>query len=727
MERRTSGLFRRAAIVAVIAALAGGCCDAEAEAEASGTISAVRLAKQPALDSELIDMWSTTKGLTSFTSFTTGKPAALSTAVWLGYDDANLYLRFRCAIDAAAPTVSGNVDDLRAAAVDYVGFQIDPSGNGSRIYEFDSTSNGLRYQTSSESSLYQPDWRAAGRLQQGNYFVAMAIPLANLRSDTASASHWKVNFVRHIASLNEDLTFAYNAGVTDLRHDARYWKPLVPIVVGKRATRPSPSAELYLLSAAGEDRALSRTNGSRNAGLDFKVPVTNTSALVGTIDPDFSNVDRDQITIAPQEFRLQLDETRPFFAQGKSYVAPLAYAGIAATPVQMFYTPSIGIFNRGVKYEGTAGRFQFGVLDAATERNDDRAYGLQYSNEQHALAIAVQGVGAVHGRYHDTTTGYSVFIQNPHNGFFVGTSEMLETGSFTTTPSAARASVTSVGIHNRRWNFGIGEEAVGPEFAPFDAYVSNNDIRGRFALASYTANPDRGLKSYNVQYLAASYKNWGGAMAEADSLLSATATTRSLFSVRAFANTSALGLYDKGYPVYTGQTFQAFDSAGIALGWRDGTATPVHFSYSVGPFGAFCGGTGAAICSAPQKGGAVDAFVRQLSFLAARPIGRGYAVSLEYDGTVESARSVQLSDSQWLRRISVSRSVGKRGSFNLALRQINGRGGFTTPGVNLSAGLNAEFKDLDRLYFEFGSPSNARTLNRFIVKYVVHVGSGQGT
>ena len=56
---------------------------------------------------------------------------------------------------------------------------------------------------------------------------------------------------------------------------------------------------------------------ARPAGFDLSVPITQTINFVGTLHPDFSNVEIDQETIAPQEFRRQVLEYRPFFSQGR--------------------------------------------------------------------------------------------------------------------------------------------------------------------------------------------------------------------------------------------------------------------------------------------------------------------------------------------------------------------------------------------------------------------------
>jgi len=84
-------------------------------------------------------------------------------------------------------------------------------------------------------------------------------------------------------------------------------------------------------------------------------------------------------------------------------------------------------------------------------------------------------------------------------------------------------------------------------------------------------------------------------------------------------------------------------------------------------------------------------------------------------------------DSQWLRRISLGAQLGPYENFTISLRSINGRGGFSPPGVNLAAAYHRRFRSGDELFLNFGTPAATRTLDRFIVKYLFRFGGDAGT
>jgi len=154
-----------------------------------------------------------------------------------------------------------------------------------------------------------------------------------------------------------------------------------------------------------------------------------------------------------------------------------------------------------------------------------------------------------------------------------------------------------------------------------------------------------------------------------------------------------------------------FDAQTVAVGYKDGSPSPTDASYSWGPFEGL--------------------FLQQFSSSTSRQFGV-YGVSFEYDGTVErrtdqSFFPVPDRDTQWLRRISLTRSFGKTASLAIGLRGINGAGGFGTPGTNLAISYHKRFANLDELYFDYGTPAATQTLDRWIFKYVFHFGGATGT
>ena len=687
----------------------------------------------PEIDIGLTDAaWRPALAASSFTDYQTKSAAPAGTQAYLTADDRDIYVAFSC--EQAGPVnASGNVNDLRAQSVDYVEFDVDPSGNGARIYRFLATPNQLQAQYSSESTRYYPKWTARGTVESGRYVVEMIIPFKAMKLDRGGLRSARVNFTRHVAAAGADYTSAYDSRMTDLHSDSRYWVVARGLRPSASILRGDPTGDVYVLDTAGSDRnhftspigGLSVRN-PRLAGVDVTYPFTSTISLVATAAPDFSNVDVDQTTIAPQRFPFRYTEYRPFFARGQQYVDPLPFRGVAQTNVDLFYTPTLGFLDTGIKVEGTAGSSAFGVLTAKGQGFNDVAMGYQLASRDRSQQLAVQAVAANHEGVADRSAGVSYLFQSPKSGVFVNAEHLVDRNPFVTTPSAANASLLAAGIHSARWLGEVGFESVGPEFAPLDGYVSNGDIRGPFAYLGYS-QPLHGLRQFSLTGSVDRFAGWNGASAESDASLALFLQTNSLVSLSVGASTSELATYATGFPDYRGRDDVLFDQTSIDLGFGGGTSRSIDVSYAFGPFAIPCFGRNQPrVCADRGPSGYARAFLQQPGLVFARQLGPKYTLSFQYAGSIERSATRAVSDSQWLRRIAVSRAIGKRGSLGLSLRSINGRGGYATPGVNLSGLLDLQLANLDHLYAEFGSPSSTRTLNRVLVKYVFHVGGGVG-
>lgn len=637
-----------------------------------------------------------------FFDFTNREPAALSTQAYLLYDDRNLYVAFRCDQQNVAITADQKTDNAGVGSDDYVSFEIDTSGNGSRTYTFRSNPDGVHDESSTENARYAPSWQSMARRTASGYDVVMIVPLSDIRAAGGTQS-WRINFERYVAARNADYTWAYEPAMpaTDT---VLFWPWLTGIRLAATAARPRPYADAYALESAGSQRNIFQ-NGvgqfepmqPRMLGLDVTDPFTNTLALVGTIDPDFSNVEEDQTTIQLQEFQKTYQEYRPFFAQGAQYINALPGVGATSTNT-MFYTPSIGVFNRGLKVEGTAGSNAIGALNVVGPGIDDDAAGYQYTGGGGTFAFDFEDVLANHPGVRDDTTGFAFQRLNPHSGEQTQVEFSTEADSL---EGPSHDLNLTESLRNQHFTLAGYYRDTSPLYGPIDGYTAVDDARGVAAVLGYngTGSHSGPLLSYTVRATFDRYIAHDGTLRQADINAFYDVDFKNLISVQGFAGPSELqtapGL------------IQWFNRRQIQVGYADSTPQPLTLGYTWGPFGGF--------------------YVQQTQFSDVRVFGP-YVLSLEYDGNIERpAPGAPIDDSQWLRRIDFSRAFGRDASLGLSLRNVNGSGGFASPGTDLSLLFQRRFADQDLLYVEFGTPAATQTLHRFIVKYVFHAGGGTGT
>ena len=696
-----------------------------------------------------------------FYNLTTRHAAPYDTKVWMLYDAQNLYVAFRCE-QHGTPIVAGQTtNDVGFGLDDFVGVGIDTSGAGTDAYYFETTPRGVRYEQAFETNRYRPTWRAAGKIDGSTWSAVMIIPLHVMRIHPGSSQTWRINFVRNVAASAEHYTWAYNGAMSDGPvgngwpgfSDVRYWAAWGGVQVSTamlQSAKPKPRAEIYALDSVGGDRDIfQQANGAfasqkvRMDGLDLTYPLTSTINFVGTLNPDFTNVEIDQQTIAPQEFRRNLQEYRPFFSQGANFINANA---VGIGPDTVFYSPGVGPFDRGEKVEGTFGLQSFGVLnfrgfDQMTGNTfDDTAFGYKHALQNRTFLYWADGVVAHHSLFGtDATTEYGVAGRNLKTGFVWGVDQAVENGSKLWNPLGTGHNTTGfIDVHQHNYEWLLGYQDISPFYNPMDGFTATSDARGP-EISTWTAGATPYIKNYILNLFADRFTDRSGAAHQVDFDPSLGVTFKNGFSInglgpsigslRSYAtvNPASTGTscsdpnlprsYFTGYPNYYCGRTDSFNLMTLPFGYGDGTPTPIDVQASFGRFGYGMLGPG-------DNG---QDYVHLYSISTSRPLGRFLSLGLEYDGTFERGISSGMFDSQWLRRVSVGAQLGPNENLTVSLRAINGNGGFALPGSNLAAAYHRILPNGDELFVNFGTPASPYTLDRFIAKYLFRFGGEAGT
>ena len=662
---------------------------------------------------------------------TTRNPASEQTTAYLLYDDRFLYAAFVVQQPSDPVMATQAADDVGFGADDFVALGIDPSGNGSQAYFFETTPRGIHYEQASENVRFRPLWRSAASTGKGSWRAVMEIPLSALRI-RAGARVWRVGFFRSLAARGEHVTWAYDptmqddpAGSWPSFADLPFWPRATEFNISASALRPKPRVELYGLTSMGNDRNLyQQANGAftsertRSYGLDFSLPVTSTVNLVGTANPDFSNVEIDQQTIAPQEFPRQLVEYRPFFAQGASFVSPNATSiNFNSPPNEVFYSPSIGPFDSGLKLEGTFGMQSLGVdsfrgFDETTGNTfNDQAFGYHHALADRTFQYWIDGVLAHHSiAGTDATYEAGAAGRNIASGLQWAVDDAVEDGTWVPGGSA-RSLDARAAVVKPNYQVVLGYADISPAYDPIDGFTTIADVRGFAGYVNINGSTPA-LKNWAFFVQGDRFNDATGAVHEADSNVFLSATFKNGFSLNGLGpSTSELrgynGNFFTGYPSYAGPSTLPFNLFNVPVGYRDGTPTPIDASAAWGSFG----------------GNRQHFYTLSTS----HPLGARYTLGLEYDASYQRGLASGALDSQFLRRVALGVNLSSAITLTLGLRDINGLGGFSPQqGLNVATGLHVRLRNGD-LYTNYGSPSAYQTLNRFIVKYVLRAGSDAGT
>jgi len=582
---------------------------------------------------------------------------------------------------------------------DYVSLMFDTSGNGTNQYFFETSPGAVRYQTASESSRYDPPWTAKATVHERTWLGEIVVPYRFLRGVSAS---WRINVVRYVAQTQVFYTYAYDAKMTT-PYDETFW-PTLTHTPKLAAAKRRPTVEIYGLADTGRDRHIFEgaagqfsSNTIRNYGADLKIPITAGINLDATLSPDFSNVESDQQTISPQEFSYQYAEYRPFFTQGASMLPSS----------EVFYSPSIGIFDHGEKIEGTLGRVGTGMLDVGTFGSSNQAYNLAYNSSDQELSLSIAAATSHRLTGSDNVAEFNVSNLNTTSRISSGLSVSGEDGTFTKNDGQAIRSVVYAGVTRANYSFGAAYFDIGPEYDPLNAYVAQPDIRGPLISGSLssTANARAAVRQYSVSAYADRYVDESGAAREVDTGSNGSVTFENLLTLTIGQSLSSLRTYVTAYPTYEGGVTFPYDQTTLGASFRSGTPNTESVSFSWGPYDTY--------------------FLQQLNASLTHAIARNVSAEIDY-ANVDERFDLEAANGQTLRRLTLLDAISADQSLGIAYRTINGTGGFASPGHNLAISYHRQFGNGSSLFVEYGSPAAASTLQRTIVKYVLLLGPGAG-
>lgn len=340
----------------------------------------VRFEKAPVVDGVLNEAeWSQAAVLKDFFQIRPGDNIQPSqpTEVRLGYDTKFLYIGFRARTgsDKLRSTIAKRDAVLED---DHVRIYLDTFNDQRRSYVFIFNPLGIQQDgiyTEGGTEDYTVDivMESKGQIDSEGYTVEVAIPFKSLRYVAGKGKQWGVHALRRIKNANNESTswmpimrntsgFLNQAGhITGLEGiSAERTLELIPSLTlsetGRRVRALSPAQ----LSA---DPSLRQTGRFVNEpvkfdpGLTAKLSVASAVTLDLTINPDFAQVEADQLVVtANQRFPIFFPEKRPFFLEG---------IDIFRTPLGVVDTRTIADPDVAVKLTGKRGRNTFGLLLAS--------------------------------------------------------------------------------------------------------------------------------------------------------------------------------------------------------------------------------------------------------------------------------------------------------------------------------------------------------------------------
>ncbi|MBC7930365.1 MAG: carbohydrate binding family 9 domain-containing protein, partial [Rubrivivax sp.] len=385
---------------------AGGEIPPPTAGEKKRPVGVTRFEQPPAIDGQLDEsVWQRAAVLKDFYQTEPGDNAAPThaTEVRIGYDSKFLYVGIR-ALDERGEvraTVAKR-DDL--SGNDYTAIWLDTFDDRRKAYVLLFNPLGVQADgvfTEGQGIDYSVDlvMESRGIVSDEGYTVEVAIPFTSLRYEAGEGKLWGVHVLRRVRHLDEwdtwmplrresrdfnSSTFTqflqqsgHITGIVDVGRERTL--ELIPTLTlsetGRRvrALAPSP-ATLATLDRGRFVNAPLRAD----PGLTAKVTLSSGVTLAAAINPDFAQVEADQLVVtANQRFPIFFEEKRPFFLEGVE---------IFQTPVRVVHTRTIVDPDWALKLAGKRNRNSFGLLVAS-----DKAPG-NFSDEERQDPVIRPGI-----------------------------------------------------------------------------------------------------------------------------------------------------------------------------------------------------------------------------------------------------------------------------------------------------------------------------------------------
>jgi Domain of unknown function (DUF5916)/Carbohydrate family 9 binding domain-like len=327
---------------------------------ASPAIEAVKAIKPPVIDGGVgEDEWRAAMPVAGFIEYEPqrGERSPSRTEALVLYDAGHLYVAFR-AWDEEPITAQLTQRDADLLRDDAVVLVLDSTNDRRSGYYF--ITNALGTQADGRISedgrtveaTWDAEWQSAAMRTAYGWSAEFSIPLSSIRYAAGERQTWGINVGR---SRRRTLELSFWSGPLD-----NQWR----VSEAGRLTQlnvPAPVDRIQVVPYA-LTRAQDHVSPDWEAGIDARYAITATTAIYGTLYPDFATVEADQEQINLTRFELTLPEKRQFFLEGQEQFNqrfPARYP--------TFYSRRIADITGGGKLLGKQGPWTVAFISAESD------------------------------------------------------------------------------------------------------------------------------------------------------------------------------------------------------------------------------------------------------------------------------------------------------------------------------------------------------------------------
>lgn len=256
------------------------------------------------------------------------------------YDEESLYIGIECP-QQTVPIIARMARRDQQVESDWVQVTLVPKQDGATAFQFTVNAaavlgDGVLY----NGTEYSPDWDtvfdAATQRSATGWSAEIAVPLRGLRIDSAPLQEWGFQVRRYISMKQEldEWVFIPRTVAGEIAHYGRLTELRGLRHKHSFEARPFLIGRVNFSDMAAPGARLVDPSYKVSGGLDLKWHLSRSLTLNLALNPDFSQVEVDQVLLNLTSYENFLTEKRPFFLEGLD---------VFQTPMQLFYSRRIGM------------------------------------------------------------------------------------------------------------------------------------------------------------------------------------------------------------------------------------------------------------------------------------------------------------------------------------------------------------------------------------------------
>lgn len=312
-------------------------------------VRAKYISERIVLDGKLDEpVWQKAEKITDFWQYfpTDSVRARYQTEALLLYDERTIYVGIVAQTSGNRFIINSLRRDFRGSENDNVTLLFDTFSDGNTAYLFSATPYGVQREAlvadggatrESFNFAWDMKWEAESTRSENFYILEIAIPFSSMKFPEGS-SRWRFQLFRWDLQANEQSAWRRVPQNQLLANLAFMGELIFEQPLGK--SRSPVYLIPYLNGLTANDFALNQSKRQLTFGGDAKIAVGNGMNLDITLNPDFSNVEVDNIVTNLTRFEIFLPERRQFFIDNNDLFGNFGdYFGTMRT----FFSRRIGI------------------------------------------------------------------------------------------------------------------------------------------------------------------------------------------------------------------------------------------------------------------------------------------------------------------------------------------------------------------------------------------------